>query len=264
MKFREASLRGAKGFNQIYGTDYYQADLRGADFSTAVLLDRTNFRKAKVDQYTRWPKGFDVKDLGLEFVETKPEEKDSPKNNPTPASEKSEADFQKLDKNEDRVLSGSEMKGLDAKDTDGDGEISLAEFLGNALKRDSEMQKGNPGLLGVWQAVSIEKGGKKAPAEMAKLLRMTFRKDALIVRGNHKDENEDRCSYKIDDSKTPKQFEFSMDDESERVLGIYRIENGILEICTRRPETKLGRPESFDASKDNSIVHMKLERLDSE
>ncbi len=130
MKFRGAKLRGTKGFNQIYGSDYYKADLRGADLSTAVLLDRTNFRKAKVDQFTRWPKGFDVKDQGLEFVETKPEEKDSPKTKSTTGKAKSEADFQKLDKNEDGVLSGSEMKGLQSQDTDGDGEISMTEFLG--------------------------------------------------------------------------------------------------------------------------------------
>jgi hypothetical protein len=130
MKFREAKLRGTKGFNQIYGSDYYMADLRGADFSTAVLLDRTNFRKAKVDQYTRWPSGFVVDDHGLVVVETKPEEKDSPKGNSTLSGGKSEADFQKLDKNEDGVLSGSEMKGLKEQDANEDGEISLLEFVG--------------------------------------------------------------------------------------------------------------------------------------
>lgn len=130
MKFREAKLRGTKGFNRIYGTDYYMADLRGADLSTAVLLDRTNFRKAKFDQFTRWPKGFDVKDKGLVFVETKQEEKDSPKTKPKAGKEKSEVDFQKLDKNDDGVLSGSEMKGLKDQDANEDGEITMAEFLG--------------------------------------------------------------------------------------------------------------------------------------
>ena len=130
MKFREAKLRGTKGFNQIYGSDYYMADLRGADLSTAVLLDRTNFRKAKADQFTRWPKGFEVKDQGIVFVETKPEEKGSPKTKSTTGNEKRQADFQKLDKNEDGVLSGSEMKGLQEQDANGDGEISMSEFLG--------------------------------------------------------------------------------------------------------------------------------------
>ncbi len=130
MNFREAKLRGTKGFNQINGSDYYKADLRGADLSTAVLLERTNFRKAMVDQFTRWPKGFDVENLGLEVVETKPEEEDSPKTKSTASNAEREAEFKKRDQNEDGVLSGTEMKGLQELDANGDGEISLAEFLG--------------------------------------------------------------------------------------------------------------------------------------
>jgi uncharacterized protein YjbI with pentapeptide repeats len=130
IKFREAKLRGAKGFIQIYGSDYYKADLRGADFSTAIMFERTNFNKAIYDQFTRWPKEFVAKDHGVVFVETKPEEKDSPKTKSTVGNAKSEADFQKLDKNDDGVLSGSEMKGLQEQDTNGDGEVSMTEFLG--------------------------------------------------------------------------------------------------------------------------------------
>lgn len=131
MKFREANLRGTKGFNQIYGTDYYKADLRGADLSTAQLLNRVNFGKAKVDQFTRWPKGFDVSEHSFVFVETKPDEQPTDKTKPTSEDAgQSEARFQKLDKNEDGVLSGAEMKGLNARDANGDGEISLSEYLG--------------------------------------------------------------------------------------------------------------------------------------
>jgi uncharacterized protein YjbI with pentapeptide repeats len=130
MNFREAKLRGTKGFGQIYGSDFYKADLRGADLSSAVNLDRTNFRKALVDQFTRWPKGFDTKDQGLDFVQTKPEEQEIPKSKSSATQSRSEADFQKLDQNEDGVLSGTEMKGLQEQDANGDGEISLAEFLG--------------------------------------------------------------------------------------------------------------------------------------
>ncbi len=56
-----------------------------------------------------------MKDQGLEFIETKPEEKDSTKNKPTPGKEKREATFQKLDRNYDGVSYGSEMKGLHDK-----------------------------------------------------------------------------------------------------------------------------------------------------
>ena len=129
MKFREAKLRGTKGFNQIYGTDFYMADLRGADLSSVVLYDRTNFRKAKYDETTRWPANFDVKDKGMVLVPTA-ENEDEPTDKSSAGTTGGEAAFQKLDKNEDGVLSGSEAKGLDDKDANSDGEISMAEFVG--------------------------------------------------------------------------------------------------------------------------------------
>jgi uncharacterized protein YjbI with pentapeptide repeats len=129
MKFRGANLRGAKGFNQTYNADYYGADFRGTDFSSASLLFGANFRKVKYDQFTRWPQEFDVTAHGLEYIETKEEDMESPKAKPKKGGDEGEAAFQKLDKNEDGVLSGVEMKGLKEKDTNDDGEISLSEFL---------------------------------------------------------------------------------------------------------------------------------------
>jgi hypothetical protein len=136
-KFREAKMRGIKNLNQIYGSDYYKADFRGADLSTVALASNTIFRKAQYDQFTRWFKGFDVEASGAVFVETKEEEMEKPKKKPKTeegdeGSEDGEAKFQKLDKNEDGVLSGSEMKGLKDKDANDDGEITLSEFLNDA------------------------------------------------------------------------------------------------------------------------------------
>ena len=64
MKFREAKLPGTSGFNQIYGSDFYLADLRGADLSTVTLHFRTNFRKGGYGQVTRWPNDFDPETQG--------------------------------------------------------------------------------------------------------------------------------------------------------------------------------------------------------
>lgn len=153
-KLREAILCGTSGFSQIYGADFYKADLRGTDFSSVINYNRANFRKAKYDQKTRWPQGFEIEGLGLIYEESKledegePKEDGEPKDRPEPKDDSEpkddeevrprkkakpmndEAAFQKLDKNEDGVLSGSEMKGHKDKDADGDGEVSLAEFLG--------------------------------------------------------------------------------------------------------------------------------------
>lgn len=118
-------------------------------------------------------------------------------------------------------------------------------------------------LRGVWQATSISRAGNEAPAEAVKLMRMTFLKDALLVRGNFQDEREVKCTYKIDAKKSPKHFEFLPPGEENPVLGIYRIVSGKLEIAMRNANQPKGRPESFDAMNDDSIVVMKFERLES-
>ena len=118
-------------------------------------------------------------------------------------------------------------------------------------------------LLGVWQAISIERAGEQAPPEAVKLMRMTFKKDELLVRGNFQDEREVSCKYKIDAETKPVQFDFTPPGQKNAVLGILRIESGKLEICMRNGNSSKERPEAFEATKDDSIVLMRFERTKS-
>lgn len=129
-KLRGANLRNVKGVWFIYKADFYEADLRGANFTNAIEDQPAAFRKAKYDQFTRWHKNFDPKSRGLVYVESEPQpvqeaEEESPKS----MQGNSEAKFKELDANEDGVLSGTEASSYKDKDQDGDGEITLKEFL---------------------------------------------------------------------------------------------------------------------------------------
>lgn len=115
-------------------------------------------------------------------------------------------------------------------------------------------------LLGVWPATSIVRAGKAAPPEAVALMRLTFRKDELLVRGNFQDEREVSCKYKIDSTKSPVHFEFLPPGAKNPVLGILRLEKGKLEICMRNANHPKGRPESFAPTEDTSIVLMRFER----
>lgn len=119
-KLRGANLRNVKGVWLIYKADFYEADLRGANFTDAIEDQPAAFRKAKYDQFTRWHKNFDPKSRGLVFEELKPES-DQPGGN-------MEEEFTRLDANQDGVLSGNEATSYLAKDANGDREITQQEF----------------------------------------------------------------------------------------------------------------------------------------
>jgi uncharacterized protein (TIGR03067 family) len=137
--------------------------------------------------------------------------------------------------------------------------LTIALAIGPKLV--SNAQEYPSDLLGVWQAISIERAGEQAPPEAVKLMRMTFKKDELLVRGNFQDEREVSCKYKIDAKESPVKLDFTPPGEKSPVLGILRIENGKLEICMRNANKPLGRPRSFDASEDDSLVFIRFERF---
>ena len=140
LKLRGANFRNVKGFWIIDGSDFFEADLRGANLTNATeyVLSPAIFRKAKYDQFTRWHKKFDPKERGAVFSETVPDaddkdmKKDADKNPPANDRAAQEAYFKKLDGNSDGVLSGKEMSGYKDRDANGDGDLTLAEFLKSA------------------------------------------------------------------------------------------------------------------------------------
>jgi len=140
LKLRGANFRNVKGFWIIQGSDFFGADLRGANLTNAdeYVLSPAIFRKARYDQFTRWHKKFDPKERGAVFSETAPDaddkdkKKDAEKNLSNNDRATPEAYFRKLDGNSDGVLSGKEMSGYKDRDTNSDGDVTLAEFLKSA------------------------------------------------------------------------------------------------------------------------------------
>jgi len=129
-KMREANLRNLKGIASILEIDFYKADLRGANLvGLSDASGRSNFRKAKYDKKTKWPKDFDVAASGAELVETE----DAP--SAVDVAKTLSKEFAKLDANEDGRLSGSEMKGLEAYDADKNGKITFDEFVEGKTKK---------------------------------------------------------------------------------------------------------------------------------
>jgi uncharacterized protein YjbI with pentapeptide repeats len=74
VKLRNANLRNLKGIGKLDDISFAGADLRGADL--ADMNDngfiKSNFRKARYDKSTRWPKNFDPEEAGALLVTEAP------------------------------------------------------------------------------------------------------------------------------------------------------------------------------------------------
>lgn len=66
LSFRRSEMRNCAIYGNAEGVDFLQADLRGADLSEVVNLEKANLRGAKYDEETRWTINPDEK--GAVFV----------------------------------------------------------------------------------------------------------------------------------------------------------------------------------------------------
>jgi uncharacterized protein (TIGR03067 family) len=115
-------------------------------------------------------------------------------------------------------------------------------------------------LLGVWQAVAMERGGMPAPQEAIARMRFTFEEGKLLVRGNFQDEREVACTYQIDLQQDPMRLDFQPPEEKKKVVGIFRFRDELLEVCLRNASSDKGRPEDFQAQGDSSLVLIRFRK----
>lgn len=115
-------------------------------------------------------------------------------------------------------------------------------------------------LLGVWQAVAMERGGMPASQEAIARMRFTFEEGKLLVRGNFQDEREVACTYQIDLQSDPMHLDFQPPEEKKRVVGIFRFRDELLEVCLRNASSNQGRPDSFQPQGDPSLVLIRFRK----
>ena len=115
-------------------------------------------------------------------------------------------------------------------------------------------------MQGVWNAQTIEKDGTKVPAEAAKRMRFTFQVDLLLITGNTASEKEVGSPYKVDSTKSPKQFEFTPPDETKPILGIYELTEDELKVCMRHASSDKGRPTEFKTTAESDLILVVFKR----
>lgn len=134
--------------------------------------------------------------------------------------------------------------------------------FGSSVSRaadDEPAPEANSPLEGVWVATELTVDGKNPPQEAIERMRFTFRGNDVLVRGNFRNDREEKNTFTIDETTSPK--EFTMTTESDQqVLGIYQLEGDTLTLCLRHASSDKGRPTEFVSEPESRLVLIKFKR----
>jgi uncharacterized protein (TIGR03067 family) len=110
-------------------------------------------------------------------------------------------------------------------------------------------------LAGTWSVVSAQKGGKDAPENDIKELRLIFNGDKFTARFGDKSKD---GTFKIDPSKKPKQIDITLMDKIAE--GIYQFKGDNLELCLSEPGGGEPRPTEFKSAEGSRTILFVLKR----
>ena len=115
-------------------------------------------------------------------------------------------------------------------------------------------------LQGLWQAVSLEANGKKAPPEAVKEFQIRFTGDKVVFLPDNR-----KHTYRIDAKVKPKAMDINVGDGPQKgkrsPYAIYSLASDKLNICIDK-EGKTGkRPTEFKTKAGDGLALIKLERV---
>jgi RNA polymerase sigma factor (sigma-70 family) len=109
-------------------------------------------------------------------------------------------------------------------------------------------------LQGTWVAVSGEKGGKPAPEDFVKTMKITFAGDKVTFQAL---EETKEGTFKLGPAKKVKEIDLTHGDKTAK--GIYRLEGDKLTLCFD-DDLKADRPTEFEAGPGMTTVMLVLRR----
>lgn len=119
-------------------------------------------------------------------------------------------------------------------------------------------------LQGEWQAVEVEKDGKKVTADDVKDLRIVFKGGEFIAKSAKGEGKERKSKFTLDPSKSPKQIDITPlegPDKGQTAACIYSLENGQLKLCMPYFKDLGTRPKEFKTQAGDGRMLFVLKRV---
>jgi uncharacterized protein (TIGR03067 family) len=142
--------------------------------------------------------------------------------------------------------------------------LALTLSTGMAVAQDQlgDTAKDKERLQGLWQAMSLEASGEKAPAEAVNQFQLHFKGDKVVFLP--KADNREHA-YDIDPKAKPKAMDITPGDGAKKgeklPFAIYDLAGDKLKICIDKEGKHGKRPTDFKTTAGDGLVLITLERV---
>lgn len=140
--------------------------------------------------------------------------------------------------------------------------LTLMASLAIAEDKPADASKDKEGLQGLWQAVSIEANGEKAPAEQIKQFQLQFKGDKVVFLPKLDNREHD---YEIDPRAKPRSMDITPGDGEKKgkklPCAIYELSGDKLMICIDKEGLHGKRPKEFKTKGAEGLSLLVLERV---
>lgn len=131
-----------------------------------------------------------------------------------------------------------------------------------ALADEPNATKDKEALQGLWQAVELEHGGEKAPAESVTKFQIRIKDNKIIF---NPDTEKREHTFELDPKTNPKAMDLTPSDGPSKgqklPCAIYKLDGDKLTICLDK-EGKTGkRPTQFKTAAGDGFALLKFERV---
>jgi uncharacterized protein (TIGR03067 family) len=133
--------------------------------------------------------------------------------------------------------------------------LVVAGLLVAADAKEDAAKKDQGRLQGTWKVVAATKGGKEAPAERIKAMRLVIEGDKITVKDGTRDE---AATYTLAPDQKPAAIDVKPGRPGQKtILGIYQLADDNLKMCWVREGD---RPKEFASKEGSDAILLVLKR----